>query len=107
MNNNNNKHQGIVVVVALIAAASLLSLGAVAATTITPAFAGGDDDDDDDGNTKKDIDKLIIINKDNKPLTQEGLVQLLTDQPTKPQPTRTTEEGSTVGTAGFSAPSLP
>jgi hypothetical protein len=101
-NNNNNRHQGLVVV-ALIAAASLLSLGAVAATTITPAFAGGDDDDGD----TKNMDELIIFNKDNKPLTQEELLQLLTEQPTKSQPTRTAEESSTVGTAGFSAPSLP
>ena len=101
-NNNNNKHQGLVVV-ALITAASLLSLGAVTATTITPAFAGGDDND---GNTKN-MDELIIFNKDNKPLTQEELLQLLTEQPTKSQPTRTAEESSNVGTAGFSAPSLP
>ena len=102
-NNTNNKHQGLVAVVALIAAASLLSLGAIAATTITLTFAGGDDDD---GNTKN-VDELIIFNKDNKPLTQEELLQLLTEQPTKSQPTRTAEESSTVGTAGFSAPSLP
>jgi hypothetical protein len=84
----------------------LLSSGAIAATTITPAFAGGDDDGDGDGNTKN-MDELIIFNKDNKPLTQEKLLQLLTEQPTKPQPTRTAEEDSTVRTAGFSAPSLP
>ena len=106
-----DKHQGMVVVVALIAAASLLSLGAVAATTtITLAFAGGEDDD---GGTEKNIDELIIINKDEQPLTQDGLLQLLTEQSTKPQPaaeeqpTRTVGEDSTVGTTGFSAPSLP
>jgi hypothetical protein len=102
-NNSNNKHQGMVVVVAMIAAASLLSLGAFA-TTITPAYA---DEHDGDGGTEKNIDELIIINKDNKPLSQEGLLQILTEQPTKPQPTKTVGEGSTVGTDGFSAPSLP
>ena len=109
-NNSNNKHQGMVVVIALIAAASLLSLGAVAATIITPAFADGHNDD---SGTEKNIDELIIINKDEQPLTQDGLLQLLTEQSTKPQPaaeeqpTRTVGEDSTVGTTGFSAPSLP
>jgi hypothetical protein len=104
-NSDNNKHQGMVVVVALIAAASLLSLGAVAATTITPAYADGHDDD---GGTEKNIDELIILNKDNKPLSQEGLLQILAEQPTKPQPAKTVEDvTSTVGIDGFSAPSLP
>ena|SRR5918997_406040 len=103
-NNSNNKHQGMVVVVALIAAASLLSLGAVAATTtITPAYADGHDD-----GTEKNIDELVIINKDNTPLSQEGLLEILAEQPTKPQPAKTAEDPtSTAGIDGFSAPSLP
>jgi hypothetical protein len=94
--NNNNKHRGIVVVVAMIAAASLLTLGAVAVPILAPALA-----DSDDGNTEKNIDELIIINKDDKPLTQGGLLQLLTEQPI--------ESGTPLEqpTVGFSAPSLP
>jgi hypothetical protein len=104
-NNSNNKQQGIVVVIATIAAASLLSLGALAATTITPAYSDGHDDD---GGTEKNIDELIILNKDNTPLSQEGLLHILTEQPTKPQPAKTVEDPtSTVGIDGFSAPSLP
>jgi hypothetical protein len=103
-NNSNNKQQRIVVVVTMIVAASLLSLGAVAATTITPAYADGHNDD----GTEKNIDELVIINKDNAPLSQEGLLQILAEQPTKPQPAKTVEEPtSTVGIDGFSAPSLP
>jgi hypothetical protein len=106
-NNNysNNKHQRIVAVVVMVAAASLLSLGAVAATTITPAYADGHDDED---GTEKNIDELVIINKDNAPLSQEGLLQILAEQPTKPQPANIMEDPtSTVGIDGFSAPSLP
>jgi hypothetical protein len=109
-NINKSKHQGIAVVVALIAAASMLYLGAVAATSITPAYAGEDDDAAD--GTEKNIDELIIINKDEQPLTQEGLLKLLTEQQTKSepleqQPMGQVDESSGVGTDGFSAPSLP
>ena len=94
-------------VVAMIAAASLLSLGAFSSTIITPVHAiEGEDEKEDDG-TEKNIDELIIINKDNKAITQEELVKHLTDQSTKAHQAETEEMSSTVGASGFSAPSLP
>jgi hypothetical protein len=108
--NHNNKHQRIALVIAMIGAASLLSLGAIAATTIIPAFAGGEDEGTE--GTEKNIDDLIIFNEGDKPLTQEQLLQLLTEQQTSPEPSeqqavKGLEGGSGVGTEGFSAPSLP
>jgi hypothetical protein len=105
-----DKHQRIALVITMIGAASLLSLGAVASTTITAAFAGGENDGGE--GTEKNIDDLIIFNEGDKPLTQEQLLQLLTEQqasqePSGQQPVKGLEGGSGVGTEGFSAPSLP
>jgi hypothetical protein len=100
MNNNNNKNKkklGTPVAIALLTVVSSLFLGAVAVPTITPTFA-----DSHDGNTEKNIDDLIIINKDNKPLSQEGLLQILTEQPTGSNAPFEQQPSS-----GFSAPSLP